>query len=142
VRLCWGDARIGNMIFDDFRCVAVLDWEMVTLGNPVKDLAWFLFLDHHHSGGIDAPRLEGFPHREETIERWEERTGLSARHVAYYETYAAFRFSVIMIRLAQQLQHYGFLPADATLEVDNIPSRLLARRLDLPPPCEAAKSWR
>ncbi len=32
--LCWGDARLGNMIFRDARCVAVLDWEMVTLGNP------------------------------------------------------------------------------------------------------------
>jgi aminoglycoside phosphotransferase (APT) family kinase protein len=141
VRLCWGDARIGNMIFREFRCVAVLDWEMVTLGNPVKDLAWYLFLDHHHSAGIDAPRLEGFPGREATLARWEDRTGLSTRHVAYYETYAAFRFSVIMMRLAQSMQHYGFMAEDSSFEIDNIPSRLLAKRLDLQTPAEAAKSW-
>jgi len=141
VRLCWGDARIGNMIFRDSRCVAVLDWEMVTLGNPVKDLAWFLFLDEHHSAGMNAPRLAGFPSREATLARWEERTGLSARHVGYYEVHAAFRFSVIMMRLAQSMQHYGFMPEDSTFEIDNIPSRLLASRLDLQPPAEAARSW-
>ncbi|HSS12209.1 MAG TPA: phosphotransferase family protein, partial [Acidimicrobiales bacterium] len=44
--LCWGDARIGNMIFDgDCKVQAVLDWEMVALGDPVQDLAWWLFLD-------------------------------------------------------------------------------------------------
>ena len=41
-RPCWGDARIGNMIFRDGRCVAVLDWEMATLGPPQMDLGWFL----------------------------------------------------------------------------------------------------
>ena len=41
--LCWGDSRIGNMIFGaDQRVAAVLDWEMVTAGDPVQDLAWYL----------------------------------------------------------------------------------------------------
>jgi hypothetical protein len=39
------------------------------------------------------------------------------------------------------MQHYGFMPEDSTFEVDNIPSRLLAKRLDLQPPAEAATSW-
>ena len=67
--LCWGDSRIGNMIFRDGKCQAVLDWEMVTLGNPEQDLAWWLFLDRHHSEGIMTERLPGFPSREETIAR-------------------------------------------------------------------------
>ncbi|MCA1726730.1 MAG: phosphotransferase family protein, partial [Actinobacteria bacterium] len=46
----WGDARIGNMMFDAAGdVVAVMDWEMVSLGNPIADLAWFLLLDRHHS---------------------------------------------------------------------------------------------
>ena len=139
--LCWGDARIGNMIFRDFQCVAVLDWEMVTLGNPVKDLAWWVFLDHHHSAGIESPRLPGFPTRDETVARWEDRTGIRAEHLEYYETYAAFKFSVIMMRLAQQMIEYGVMAADSTFEVDNIPSRLLAKMLDLRPPGEAALAW-
>ena len=41
--LCWGDARIGNMLFHDDRSVAsVLDWEMATIGPAEMDLAWYL----------------------------------------------------------------------------------------------------
>jgi aminoglycoside phosphotransferase (APT) family kinase protein len=134
VRFCWGDARPGNMIFQEGRCVAVLDWEMATLGNPVQDLAWWLFLDRHHSEGLGAPRLPGFPSRVETIADWEERTGLEARHVEYYEVFAAFRFAVIMIRVAQGFVASGALPPDARLATNNIVTQLLAKMLGLPAP--------
>jgi aminoglycoside phosphotransferase (APT) family kinase protein len=127
--LCWGDSRIGNMAFHDDRCVAVFDWEMATLGNPEQDLAWWLFLDRHHSEGLGAPRLPGFPSREETLARWESLCGLRARHLDYYELFAAFRFAVIMIRVAQQMIHYGVLPPDSALERDNIVTRLLEKLL-------------
>jgi len=139
VRLQWGDARIGNMIFDEAgRCAAVLDWEMVALGSPEADLAWFLFLDAHHSEGVNVPRLPGFPDREATVARWAELTGHAPCHLHYYEVFAALRFSVIMMRLAQQFQALGLLPDDSDFETNNIPSRMLARLLDLPSPAEAA----
>jgi aminoglycoside phosphotransferase (APT) family kinase protein len=134
VGLCWGDARIGNIIFAEGRAAAVLDWEMVTLGNPVQDLSWYLFLDRHHSEGLDTPRLPGFASREETIARYERLSGLSTEHVDYYEVFAAFRFSVIMIRLAQMIVEYGFLEADSDFETNNTPTQLLAKMLDLPAP--------
>ena len=60
--LCWGDSRIGNMIFGaDQRVAAVLDWEMVTAGDPVQDLAWYLLLDRHHVMAFDVARLPGLP---------------------------------------------------------------------------------
>jgi aminoglycoside phosphotransferase (APT) family kinase protein len=132
--LCWGDARIGNMVFREGRCVAVLDWEMATLANPVQDLAWWLFMDHHHSAGIGRPRLPGFPDREASAARWAELTGLEPRHLAYYEVFAAFRFSVIMIRVAQQMMAYGLLPDDSPFERDNTATRCLAAQLGLPAP--------
>ncbi len=134
VGLCWGDARIGNMIFRDGTCVAVLDWEMATLGNPEQDLAWFLFLDRHHSEGCSVPRLPGFPSRAESVARWEACTGRTARHLDYYEVFAAFRFAVIMIRVAQQLTAHGLFPPDSDFETNNTVTALLARILDLPPP--------
>ncbi len=134
VRFCWGDARPGNMIFQQGRCVAVLDWEMAILGNPVQDLAWWLFLDRHHSEGLGAPRLAGFPSRAQTIVRWEEQTGLSARHVDYYEVFAAFRFAVIMIRVAQGFIAAGTLPPDSPLATNNIVTQLLSKMLGLPAP--------
>ncbi|MEZ5140242.1 MAG: phosphotransferase family protein [Acidimicrobiales bacterium] len=42
--LSWGDARIGNMMFADFECVAVLDWEMAGVAPPEVDLGWMAYL--------------------------------------------------------------------------------------------------
>jgi aminoglycoside phosphotransferase (APT) family kinase protein len=134
LRLCWGDARIGNMIFREGRCQAVLDWEMATLGPPEMDLGWFLYMDRHHSEGVGAPRLPGFPERQETVTRWEGHLGRPARDLEYWEAFAAFRFAAIMTRVGQQLVHFGILPADSTFTVDNTASRMLARILQLPPP--------
>jgi aminoglycoside phosphotransferase (APT) family kinase protein len=130
VGLCWGDARIGNMIFDGGRCVAVLDWEMVTLGNPEQDLAWYLFLDRHHSEGIDTPRLPGFPSRAETVDRYARQIGRPVRHLHYYEVFAAFRFAVIMIRVGEQLISAGIFPSDSDFAINNTVTPLLARLLE------------
>jgi aminoglycoside phosphotransferase (APT) family kinase protein len=132
--LCWGDARIGNMIFAGGRCAAVLDWEMATLGPAAMDLGWFLLLDRHHCEGLDVPRLAGFPSRAASIARWEARTGRMASHVAFWEAFAGWRFAVIMARIADQMRHYEVLPADSDFGRNNTMSRLLARMLDLPPP--------
>jgi aminoglycoside phosphotransferase (APT) family kinase protein len=140
VGLCWGDARIGNMIFRDHRCVAVLDWEMARLGSPEEDLAWWLFIDRHHSEGVGVPRLAGFPGREETIARYEEWSGHRVRHLDYYERFAAMRFAVIMARLSKQMQAYGVLPPDSDFGVTNPCSRLLTLLLDLPDPASPERA--
>ena len=134
LRLCWGDSRIGNMIFQDGRCAAVLDWEMATLGPPEMDLGWFLYMDRHHCEGVGAPRLPGFPDRAATVERWQRGVGRAAQHLEYYEVFAAYRFAVIMHRVGRQMIEYGLLPADASFPTDNTATRLLARMLDLPAP--------
>ena len=69
--------------------------------------------------------------------RYQEWTGHRVRHLHYYEVYAAFRFGVIMVRLAQQMAHYGVLPEDSDFETNNIVSRLLAKLLELPAPAGA-----
>ena len=130
VALCWGDSRLGNMIFHEDRCVAVLDWEMVTIGNPEQDFAWWLFFDRHHSEGIGVPRLPGFPKREESIARYQEWTGRTIHNLEYYEIFAAFRFSVIMVRVAQQLTIHGLLPEDSEFARDNPSTRLLGTLLE------------
>lgn len=128
--LVWGDARIGNMIFQGPRCVAVIDWEMARLGDPMMDLAWGLFLDRYHTEGNGLPKLPGFFTREQTIAHYVERSGNSAENVAYYEVLAGMRFSVILIRLAKQMKHYEFLPEDSNFEVDNPVSNLHRKQLE------------
>ena len=129
IGLCWGDARLGNMIFRDGRCVAVLDWEMAVVGDPEQDLAWWLFFDRHHSEGCGAERLPGLPSRDESIRRYEEWTGRPVRNLAYYEIFAAYRFAAIMIRVARQLVARGILPPDSDFATENTATRLLARML-------------
>jgi aminoglycoside phosphotransferase (APT) family kinase protein len=128
--LCWGDSRLGNQVFDDGRCVAVLDWEMATIADPVQDLAWFVYFDRMFSLGIGVPRLEGLPHRDETAVRWESLTGRSAKHLRYYEVYAGFRFAVIMARLARLMIAVGRLPADSDFATNNFANTFLETTLN------------
>jgi aminoglycoside phosphotransferase (APT) family kinase protein len=134
--LVWGDARIGNIIYDGTRPVAVLDWEMVTIGSPEKDLAWGIFLDRHHSEGIETPRLEGFPSYEESVAYYEECSGHTVRHLDYYQVFAGFRFSAVMMRIAQQMVHYEVMDAEQgrQFELSNTVTRLLAKLLGVPQP--------
>ena len=127
--LCWGDSRLGNMIFREGRCVAVLDWEMATLGNPAQDLAWWLFFDEHHSAGAGVPRLAGLPGREETIARYREWSGINPQDLEYYDLLACFRFSIILARLGRQFREYGVMPAEADFDRNNTCTRMLEPRL-------------
>jgi aminoglycoside phosphotransferase (APT) family kinase protein len=136
--LVWGDARIGNIIFDGTRVAAVLDWEMVTVGSPEKDLAWAIFLDRHHSEGIGAPRLAGFSSYDEAIAHYEALSGHRVRHLHYYQIYAGFRFAVVMMRIAQQLLHYGMMTREQSraFEQNNTVTQLTAKLLGAPSPAE------
>jgi len=129
--LCWGDSRIGNMIFGpDQHVAAVLDWEMVTCGDPAQDLAWYLLLDRHHTMAFDVPRLPGLPGREESVGRWEEASGASAEHLGWYELLGAARYASVMVRVMKLLDSSGVFPGAAEGAFDQTGTRLLALLLD------------
>jgi aminoglycoside phosphotransferase (APT) family kinase protein len=130
VALCWGDSRLANQIFDGLSCVAVIDWEMVRLGDPVQDLAWWLASDRCFTEGLGVERLAGLPDRAATIARWEALTGREARHFAYWEVLVLLRFSVNMARIGLQMKHYGVLPPDHEMDVVNLGSQTLAWALE------------
>jgi aminoglycoside phosphotransferase (APT) family kinase protein len=136
--LVWGDARIGNIIFTGTELGAVLDWEMVTCGSPEKDIGWAVFLDRHHTEGLEAPRVPGFPSYDECMAYYESRTGHRVKHLHYYQVFAGFRFACVMMRIAQQLLHYGLMTKEQSraMEIENTVTKLTAKLLDLPPPSE------
>lgn len=127
--LSWGDSRMGNMLFHQGKVSAVIDWEMVSLGGPLVDLGWWLFFDAYAS--VSVPRLEGLGSRAETIERWEAGTGVAARDLRWYEIFAAFRFALVLQRMADMTEASPSQP-------DNKVLRLLAAWLDVAPPQSAA----
>ncbi len=134
IALCWGDCRVGNMIFDDNdEVVGVLDWEMAYLGNPEADLGWFLFMDWQHSEGYGIPRLAGFPSHEEIVSHWENSTGWKVENIFYHEVLAAFKFGVIMVKVVKNMKA-NKTPIAEDWDVNNPATRRLASLLELPPP--------
>lgn len=100
--LVWGDARIGNMMFDDdFQVVAVMDWEQPSLGGALHDLAWFTTLCEtmHGRGATYGAYLEGMGTREETIALWQEICGKSAADLEWYEDFTQLKMSCTGLRL-------------------------------------------
>jgi aminoglycoside phosphotransferase (APT) family kinase protein len=132
--LNWGDSRIGNIIWDDFECAAVLDWEMASLGQPEMDLGWWLYFDRQFSDGLGVPRPAGFGSHEETIDRYADVIGRPLRNLFFYEVFSGFRFAVIMVRLADLLMASNILPGDSDMGSNNLATQLLATMLELPAP--------
>lgn len=100
--IVWGDARLGNMMFDDnFEVLAVMDWEQPSLGGALHDLAWWLYLSNFmHGATADRPHLEGMGTREETIARWTELTGIATADLEWYEDFTALKLSCTGARIS------------------------------------------
>ncbi len=134
VTLCWGDARLPNLMYRDDEVVGVLDWEMAFLGDPEEDLGWWLFMDWVNNEGYGLPRAVGFPGRLETIHHYEELSGRAVEHAPYHEVLAAFRFGVIMARIAGRLREIEAPLPTPDLETNNPCTQRLATVLGLPAP--------
>ena len=122
--LLWGDVRLGNVIFgDDLRPAAVLDWEMASVGPAEIDLGWFFAMREMATGpgGVELP---GFPGREESLERYQERVGRPVGDLTWYEAFALLRSAAILVRMQRLLVEQG--QADHWLVgFDPVPPRLL-----------------
>ena len=110
VSVTWGDSRLANQMFRDGEVVAVLDWEMVALGDPRIDLGWWLFCDDVLTKSAGQARLPGFPSPAETVARWEALTGRSGADLHWFLVFAALRFTVVMLRLGTLLHEMGVIP--------------------------------
>jgi aminoglycoside phosphotransferase (APT) family kinase protein len=100
-----GDYRLGNTMFADrspAQLVAILDWEMATIGDPLADVGYMMI--HWTQPGDAVGRfnlhsvttLPGFPLRHELIERYEQRSGRSMQALNWYVTLALWKAVVFM----------------------------------------------
>jgi aminoglycoside phosphotransferase (APT) family kinase protein len=98
-----GDYRLDNLIFHktEDRVLAVLDWELSTLGDPIADFAYFMLSWYSPTDGragllgLDLPAL-GIPGVEEAVERYVARTGYPVPPMDWYFAYNLFRLAGIM----------------------------------------------
>ena len=137
-RLNWGDARISNMIFRDNAPVAVIDWEMASLGAPEVDLAWYTWLEHFFAEGIGFPYLPGYPGEKGAIALYEAAAGRSVEAFEWHTMFAGVRYAAILARIAAMRIANGELTLDDGQRAarNNPNTRRLASLLDLPSPGE------
>jgi aminoglycoside phosphotransferase (APT) family kinase protein len=101
-----GDYRLDNTIFhpSEPRILAVLDWELSTLGDPLADFAYHCMSWHIPPGqfrgiaGLDLPSL-GIPTESAYVKRYCERTGrgeIDPSHWDFYLAYNLFRIAAIL----------------------------------------------
>jgi aminoglycoside phosphotransferase (APT) family kinase protein len=89
--LLWGDVRLGNLVFGGRgEVVAVLDWDLASLGPREMDLGWHFGLEFMMEE-LFGRRVAGFPTRSETLERYERRTGVEVHDLAWHEVFALAR---------------------------------------------------
>jgi aminoglycoside phosphotransferase (APT) family kinase protein len=113
VSLVHGDYRLDNVIFHltEPRILAVIDWELSTLGHPLADFAYHLMSWHIVPGGamrglagLDLQTL-GIPSESEYVSAYERRIGRSAAgDWNYYLAYNLFRIAAILQGIAKRVQ--------------------------------------
>jgi aminoglycoside phosphotransferase (APT) family kinase protein len=124
----WGDARIGNMMFQDFEPVAVLDWEMAAVGPPEIDLGWMIYLHRFLDDIAVSAGMAGmgrFMHMDDVAGTYESLTGRAPRDLEFYGLYAALRHAVVMSRVARRQVLFG------EMEIPEDPDDMIMHRASL-----------
>ncbi|MET7539867.1 phosphotransferase family protein [Streptomyces sp. NPDC005507] len=107
--LNWGDARIGNIIYDGFEPAAVLDWEMAALAPREVDLGWTVYLHRFFQDLTESfgqAGLPGFLRRADIERRYAQLTGHTPRDMDFHTLYAALRHAIVMLRVAYRQVYF------------------------------------
>lgn len=99
-----GDYRLDNTMLsnDDFgKVVAVLDWEMSTLGDPLADLGLFLLYWGRPDAQVVATGAAistelGFLERDAIVERYAAASGIDLTYLEWYEVFASYKLAIIV----------------------------------------------
>ena len=108
--LSWGDARIGNVLYRDYRPVAVLDWEMATLGPRELDVSWIIFahMVFQELGGLAGlPGLPDVMREEDVRATYRTLTGVELGDLRWFYVYSAVIWCCVFMRTGARRVHFG-----------------------------------
>ena len=101
--LCHGDYKLDNVLFAPEpppHLLAVVDWEMAAIGDPLVDLAWALIFHPGPEGTIPLGRtkepmfaLEHLPDRRRLIERYADASGRDTSAIGWYDVFARWKLA-------------------------------------------------
>ncbi|MDP2772534.1 MAG: phosphotransferase family protein [Nocardioides sp.] len=108
--LCWGDSRIGNVLYQDFAPVGVLDWEMAAIGPRELDLSWMVFAHQVFetiTGMLELPGMPHFLREEDVVAHYEQLTGASVGDLTWYHVYNGLQWCIVFMRTGYRQIHFG-----------------------------------
>lgn len=131
--LVWGDSRIGNVLYDDFRPAAVLDWEMATVGPRELDVAWIIFAHMVFQELAGLAGLPGLPEvlREDDVRASYERlTGVTLGDLRWFYIYSGVIWCCVFMRTSARRVHFGEMDQPEDVESTFYHASLLRRLLE------------
>jgi aminoglycoside phosphotransferase (APT) family kinase protein len=108
--LSWGDARVNNVLYRDFRPVALLDWEMAGLGPREVDIAWLVGGHRVFQEIAGLFGSDGMPHflrLEDVAAQYEAETGHRVRDIDFYLTYTAIQWAIVFVIVGLRRVRFG-----------------------------------
>ncbi len=131
--LNWGDARIGNLLFDGPELTAVLDWEIAEITAREVDIGWFVFFERFFcKDGIDE--RPGAMSAREIIQFYEHEAGVELLDLDWFQRWAAFRLAVMRLRAGRQAIQRGEESAASRVDEVNFATVEMARVFGYPEP--------
>ena len=110
--ICWGDARPGNILWENFEPKAVLDWEMATFGPRELDVAWLIFFHKYFQyiamnlGFPEAP-MAGYMKRDDIIAEYERLSGAKLKNMNWFLAFCVLRMAMFDVRITQRQLLFG-----------------------------------
>ena len=117
--LCWGDSRIGNVMYRDFEPVAVLDWEMAAIGPRELDVSWIVFAHQVFEAITGMLAMPGMPHflrEEDVVAEYERRSGAQLGDLRWYHVYNGVQWAIVFMRTGARQIHFGEIERPDDLE--------------------------
>ena len=123
-----GDYRVGNFLQSNGHITAILDWELVHLGDPHEDLAWAGL--RVFAGG--SSRIGGLVERDMFYARYTQRTGFTLKRevLHFYEVLGLFKSAAMLVGAVHRIEtgqardirmaSMGFQIASTLLEINRL----------------------
>ncbi len=133
--LAWGDSRVGNVLYQDFRPVAVLDWEMATLGPRELDVAWIIFAHmvfQELAGLAGMPGLPDVMREDDVRATYQTLTGVELGDLRWFYVYSGVIWCCVFMRTGARRVHFDEIEKPEDVESMFYHAGLLRRLIEEP----------